>query len=183
MNTHPGSRIFCLTLANLVATIFASSPLLAQDKIGYINIPRIINESEIGKQANAELNAQSQQREAEVKEKRLEIEGLNEKIRLAKQERPPDQIKLKIWGDALAQKNKELKRFLEDVKEELGQMERALVSGILLKADPVLKRIAQEKQFAIVLKNSNDLAYLNPSYDLTNEIIKALNPAKTAPKH
>ncbi len=87
MNTHPGSRIFCLTLANLVATIFASSPLLAQDKIGYINIPRIINESEIGKQANAELNAQSQQREAEVKEKRLEIEGLNEKIRLAKQER------------------------------------------------------------------------------------------------
>jgi Skp family chaperone for outer membrane proteins len=57
-------------------------------------------------------------------------------------------------------------------------MGKELVARILRKVDPLLEKIAKKRDYTIIIKDPNALAYLSPKADLSDEVVKSLNAAR-----
>ncbi len=133
----------------------------AQDKVGYINLQRLVNESTMGKTARADIQKLRSEKETLLKNKLKEIKT----DAATRQERTK----------ALNKATKEYQRLAEDAKEDLTNEDNELVAIILQKADGVLKSVAKSKKYAIILKDANAIGYLDPSVDITDDVLKELN--------
>ena len=145
----------------------------AQDKVGYINLQRLVNESTMGKAARAEIEKLRSEKETLLKNKLKEINDLRDLIN--KEGDKIDAATRQERIKALNKANKEYQRLAEDAKEDLTNEDNELVAIILQKADGVLKSVAKSKKYAIILKDANAVGYLDPSVDITDDVLKELN--------
>ncbi|MCK4820106.1 OmpH family outer membrane protein [bacterium] len=145
----------------------------AGGKVGYINLQRLVNESRIGQAAKKEIQKLRKQKETVVANKLREINQLRELINKERDRMTPGERRNKL--ETLQKAYKEYQRLFADAKEDILREDRELVSIILNKADPVLKKVAKKKKYTIILKDPNAVGYLDPSVDITDEIIEELN--------
>ena len=163
-----------LVLFSLVLAGALFCPLLqAADKVGYINLQRLVSESEMGKAARADILKLRKEREASVTAKLKEINRLKEQVNTRGDTMPVDEKRDKI--EALQKAYKEYQRMVADAKEDIGREDRQLVAIILSKADAVLKRVAKKQKYTIILKDPNAVGYLDPEVDITDNVLKELN--------
>ncbi|TAN43304.1 MAG: OmpH family outer membrane protein [Nitrospirae bacterium] len=162
----------------LIAAIFTTAAANAGDRIAYINLPLIIAESDMGKQAREEFNKTKASMEGEIKEKIKELEALNTELQKERKKDPVDEKKIAGVIEKLQQKNKEYERLAADLKEELAKKDRELVRQILEKVAPILTELAASKGYAVIFKSAADLAYVAPDADITKEVIDRLNKIK-----
>lgn len=162
----------------IIAVFLFCISAYAEDKVGYINVQRTVSETNLGKEARAQIEKLTTQRNKEIEEKNKELESLNNKLLAERQKKNPDLSKIRELIDEIQQKDKELKRFVADAREELTKMDRELANEILQKADPVLREIAKKRGYSIIIKDPNALAYLDSKVDITEEVIKELNKLK-----
>ena len=158
----------------MAAAVWCSSAFAADpQRVGYINLQRLVNESKMGKDAREDLIKMRKQREDVVAKKLKEINSLKEDLndRGGKMDAAVRQDKLSLLQKAY----KEYQRMVADAKEDITREDRTLVNTILQKADPVLKKIAKKQKFAIILKDPNAVGYLDPSADITDDVLKELN--------
>lgn len=156
-----------------VMLLALSSVSYAQDKVGYINLQRLVNESTMGKAARAEIEKLRSEKETLLKNKLKEINDLRELIN--KEADKMDVATRQERIKALNKANKEYQRLAEDAKEDLTNEDNELVAIILQKADGVLKSVAKSKKYAIILKDANAIGYLDPGVDITDDVLKELN--------
>jgi outer membrane protein len=145
----------------------------AQDKVGYINLQRLVNESTMGKTARAEIQKLRSEKETLLNNKLKEINDLRDLIN--KEGDKMDTATRQERTRALNRAAKEYQRLAEDAKEDLTNEDNELVAIILQKADGVLKSVAKSKKYAIILKDANAIGYLDPSVDITDDVLKELN--------
>ncbi|MBU1195724.1 MAG: OmpH family outer membrane protein [Proteobacteria bacterium] len=67
------------------------------------------------------------------------------------------------------------KKMVGQAREDIAREDRQLVAEILKKADGVLKAVAKEKKFTIILKDPNAIGYLDESVDITTQVLAGLN--------
>jgi len=145
----------------------------AADKVGYINLQRLVNESTMGKAARAEIQKMRKQREEIVSNKLWEVNNL--KSLLTEKGAAMDPVEKRSKIEKLRSAYKEYQRLLADAKEDILREDRELVAIILKKADGVLKRVAKKRKYTIILKDPKAIGYLDPSVDITDEVLKGLN--------
>jgi len=145
----------------------------AEDGVGYINLQRLVNESAMGKAARADIEKMRSEKEAMLKDKVKEINDLKDLIN--KEGDKMDAATRRDKAKALNKANKEYQRLVDDAKEDLTNEDNEVVAIILQKADDVLKKVAKNKKFAIILKDANAIGYLDPSVDITDDVLKELN--------
>ncbi len=141
-------------------------------KVGYINLQRLVNESKMGKNAREDIAKLREKKEKEVTRRQEEITKLRDRINEdddmssgRRQQRVEDLQKL----------YKEYQRLVQDAKEDIVREDRQLVQIILEKADGVLKKVAKDKEFTIILKDPNAVGYLDASVDITEDVLKELD--------
>jgi outer membrane protein len=166
-------RVIFSIVCCFVMLLILSAVSFAQDKVGYINLQRLVNESTMGKAARAEIEKLRNEKETLLKNKLKEINDIRELINKEgdKMDVATRQKRIK----ALNKANKEYQRLAEDAKEDLTNEDNELVAIILQKADGVLKSVAKSKKYAIILKDANAIGYLDPSVDITDDVLKELN--------
>jgi outer membrane protein len=157
----------------LVTAMLALAPSNVEAKVGFINLQRLVNESKMGQSARSEFQKMRQEKERVVAAKLQEVNELRDLINQAGDQMSPQDKRNKLL--ALQKANKEYQRLVSDVKEDILREDRQLVSIILQKADGVLKKVAQRLNYTIILKDANVIGYLDPSVDITDEVIKELN--------
>ncbi len=169
-----GRRII-LSVAFCVAMILGSSMLsyAADNKVGYINLQRLVNESEMGKKAKQDIQQLRSEKETELKGKLKEINELRALIN--EQGETMDFAERRDKAQELNRAYKDYQRLLEDAKEDISNEDQELVAIILQKADPVLKDVAKKQRYTIILKDANAIGYLDPSADITDDVLKELN--------
>jgi outer membrane protein len=145
----------------------------AESKVGFINLQRLVNESRMGQAARADIRRLRSDREAAINRKLQEVNDLRRLLneqgsRMALQERRDRTADLQ-------RVSKEYQRMLADAKEEIVREDRQLVADILSKADRVLKEIARQGGYTLIIKDPNAIGYLDPSVDITNEVVEELN--------
>ena len=162
------SASICIALILGITTVS-----IAADKVGYINLQKLINDSEMGKAAKNNIQKLRQEREALLKEKLAEVNKLKDYINKEGSKMDPNESRdqVQLFNKAY----KDYQRLLADAKDDIANEDRDLVAVILQKADPVLKKVARQKEYTIILKDPNAIGYLDPGVDITDDVLKELN--------
>jgi len=158
---------------SLVIGMVCGHAVVAADKVGYINLQRLVNESEMGQAAKAEIQKLRKEKEQAAAARLQEINRLKEKINAPDSKLSTAERREKM--EAFQKAYKDYQRLVADAKEDIAREDRQLVSIILDKADGVLKKVAKKQKYAIILKDPNAVGYLDPEVDVTDEVLKELN--------
>jgi len=149
---------------------------LSENKVGYINLQRLVNESKMGKDGRADIQKMRQDKQAMLTTKLRDINKLRDFINKEGAKMLPAERRAKV---ELVQKlYKEYKQLVADAKGEIIRKDRELVSVILEKANDILKNVAKRTKFAIILKDPNAIGYLDPKVDITDQVLKELKKKK-----
>jgi outer membrane protein len=165
-----------LALFVTICVIVAMSvpALAAEVRVGVIDLIRVIDLSEPGKKAKAELQAKLAAAEAAVKEKQEEILRLKDEI-----ERQAPMLS----ATALAEKKRqyedellELQRMAEDYDYQLQNQYYELTAIIFTQLSEVIEEIGQSGGYTLILEKSGaSVIYFPESIDITDEVIRELN--------
>jgi len=165
-----GIRLLAASCA-LLASVSAGS---AQTKLAIINLQRAVLESAEIKKASAEL-------EAKYKPKQQAIEKLQKEIQALQQNLQTNAGKLtqQAEADLTAQgqrKQRELTRLTEDLQADVERERNEILSRSSQRMQEVVKKLAEEKGFDVVVDVSNTV-FFKPGLEITTESIAAYDKA------
>ena len=167
-------RGFVTGMCVFIAAVFLLCGVsYAEQKVGYINLQRLVNESKMGEAAKKDIEKLRMQRQTTVNNKLTEVNKL--KDLLEKSGKGMSAKERKDVTESLQKVYKEYQRLLADAREEITREDRELVAVILEKADGVLKAVARKQKYTMILKDPNTVGFLDPSVDITDDVVKELN--------
>jgi outer membrane protein len=162
-------RLFALMIVLLM-----SSYAYAEDgiKIGYVDLQRALNESDIGKSAKSELEGMMKVRQELINDKIREKEqrqeefekqamALSEKVRIERQE------ELKLL-------ERDIKRLIDDINVKMQKIQRDKEREIIQGIDSVISEIGKEQGYSIILP-IDVILYSEDDADLTDMVIERFN--------
>ncbi|MBI5591290.1 MAG: OmpH family outer membrane protein [Deltaproteobacteria bacterium] len=150
------------------------SPAADVAKIGMIDFQKILEVSEAGKTAQAEINKQGKQMETDLKDKGAEIEAIEKKI---------ERESLLMSKDALEEKQREIRiktsnfkaiqqRYLEDFKA----LENQSISRIQKEVTALVQDIGKNEGYTMIVeKRTSGAVYTPLSMDITDAVILIYN--------
>ena len=165
-------------LVAAMASILAGIPLTAQEvlpgKVGVFNADRIMAESQPGQQALALFNQLRDQRIGELNVQRDQINTLQQQA-LSVTPGSPDAVRLQreVENSMLR-----LERLQQDVEQELAQRQNELTSGITQTITEVITLMGEEEGYTFIFNAiQSGLVYVDPTMDITDEIIRRVDAA------
>jgi len=148
----------------------------ADDTVGFINLKKLLYDSQVGKEAIQDYMALRQKKEKAIAAKQKEFNDLKQALDQGGSKMKDSERAEKM--DRLRKLGREYERMVEDAKKDLQDEDRELINVVFSKADRALKIVAQKKGYAIILKDPNAMGYLDPRVDITADVIKELNRQK-----
>ncbi len=154
----------------LAALLAASLPALAQPKVGYVDVDRVLRESKMAQQAQKTM-------EAEFSPRDRELAKLVEQFNKMKADLDKDYVTL---GDlerqkrerALSDANVELQRKQREFSEDLNQRRNEELAAVLARAGDAVKQLAEAENYDIVFREA---VWISPAINITDKVIKALD--------
>jgi outer membrane protein len=141
-------------------------------KIGYIDIQKVIAESQAGKRARDRFQAQVKKAEADIQKERQEIErlkaDLDKKGPLLK-----DEERRNLESD-LQKRSVNLQRSMSDYQQELQVKNNEMMSDILKELEKIVNEVGKADKFTLILERSQIL-YSDQGIDITNKVIETYN--------
>jgi len=169
--------VLLLVTCHLSLVTFSSAAELM--KIGYIDLQRIVYESEAGKKAKSELDALIKSKQAVVDEKRKTLEKLKSDLEKQASALSPEARKAK--QDEYEKNEREFLRFAQDSETELRKKDAELKEMIVKEVFELMDKIGKEEGYTMILDRSM-VIYGNKEIDITNIIIKKYNESKAGSK-
>lgn len=171
-----------MTLGLLVALAVGGTAFGQGSRIGFVNSQDILYQTDEGKEGLAAL-------EQYMAEKRQEFDTRNKELSDLQQDYQFKRGTLSTDAAAemerqIQQKQVALKRFQEDIQEDLNQRQDRLMQALSQKVQQVIADYAKEKAFDAIFMRDQSQAWVDPALDVTADIIARYNsryPGKAAP--
>ena len=157
----------------LLQLVIMSPNLFAQTKLGYVKVDEVIRKANIAKQAEDRLKKEFAPRDNELKKMGAKLKNLAGKFD-KEQSVMTNSDKKKLQRE-ISNLEKEIQRKQREAREDLTQRKNEELAAVVEKARAVIKKIAVEEKFDLILENS---VYASPNVDITQKVIKALNDQK-----
>ena len=164
-------RVF--SIATVMIFLAGSASFAGNNKVGFINLQRLVNESQMGKSAREDILKLRREKEKAAAARLNRINRLRSDLNTNAASMTTTEKQDRI--ETLKKLYKEYQRMVADAKEDITREDRELVTLILKKADGELKKVARKKKFSIILKDPNAIGYLEPDVDITDLVLKELN--------
>jgi outer membrane protein len=158
----------------VILACLAAAPVLAADvaKIGVVNFQKILEESNAGKAAKAELKTARERMESDLKAKGAEIEDLRKRI---------ENESMVMSKEMREEKNREVRIKMNDFKTlqkqyttDLQGLERNLMKKMQTEIAGLVEEIGKKEGYLLIVSNLGVL-YAPDSIDITDKIIQKLN--------
>lgn len=157
----------------LAIFLFAGSPAQgAEQKIGYVNLQKALNECQAGMKAKDDLKEDAQKREEELNKKQEELKKFKEEI----------DKKSAVWNkETKDAKEKEFKakssefqkKFME-YGEDLNKRKQETEARIIKELRETVEELAKKKGYTFVFERSvGGLLVAPKDADMTDEVIKS----------
>lgn len=158
----------------IAVLVLSGSVASAQEgiKIGFIDIQRVISESQAGKQAKERFQAQVKKAEADVVKERQDLE----KLRADMEKKGPllkDEERRNLEAD-YQRRSVNLQRAMSDYQQELQQKNNEMMSDILKQLEQIVTEVGKADKFTLILERSQIL-YSDQGIDITNKVIESYN--------
>ncbi len=138
----------------------------------YVDMQKIINESNKGKQAKSLIESKINQAKSKIEKMRKEIEKIKQELQtpvLSKQEKEKKE-------DLLQQKIRDLQRFQQDAQMEVANLERKYTAEIIKEVVKLIQNYRKEKNIPMIVEvREAGVIAADEKYDLTDRIIKLYN--------
>lgn len=171
-----------LIVAGAVATAaLLALPATAQ-KVGVIEVQRIVQESAVGKESLARIQKVQGTKQEELVKRQNELRDLEKKIQEQGKSLSEDAME-KAQKDYQA-RALELKRFQDDAQRELEDLQRKELGELEKRVLPVIEAVSKELGYTLVFnKFQSGLLHADPAVDITDAVIQKFNTAiAAAPK-
>jgi outer membrane protein len=154
--------------------VFGYSLSHAQEriKIGYIDIQKVISESQAGKRARDRFQAQVKKAESDIMKERQDIERLKAEL----DKKGPllkDDERRNIEAD-LQKRSVNLQRSMSDHQQELQVRNNEMMSEILKELEKIVNEVGKAEKFTLILERSQIL-YSDQGIDITAKVIESYN--------
>jgi outer membrane protein len=160
----------------LVVLIFALAPSFAfaqeRVKIGFIDVQRVIAESQAGKRAKDRFQAQIKKVEGDLQKERQDLERLKADIEKKGPLLKEDERR-NLEAD-FQKRSVNLQRTMGDYQEELRQKESQMMTDILKELEQVVAEVGKAEKFTLILERSQIL-YSDQGIDITSRVIESYN--------
>ncbi len=163
---------FIAALFMLAALCAASASVLAQPKVGYVDVDRVLRESKAAQQAQKAIETEFAPRDRELA--RLADKVTKMKTELEKDSASLGELERQKRERALGDANLDLQRKQRDFSEDLNQRRNDELATVLARAGDAVKQVAEAENIDIVFKEA---VWINPAINITDKVIKALDEA------
>ena len=147
-------------------------------KIGWVDIQRVIAESDAGKKAKERFQAHVKKAEADLLKEKQEVERAKSEL----EKKGPllrEEEKRNMEMD-LQRRYVNYQRSMQDMQQELRQREGEMTAAILKDLEKVVNEIGKSEQFTLIFERSQIL-YSDQGIDITGKVIELYN-SRTAGK-
>lgn len=141
-------------------------------KIGYIDIQKVISESQAGKRARDRFQAQVKKAEGDIIKERQDIERLRADL----EKKGPllkDEERRNMESD-LQKRSVNLQRSMSDYQQELQGKNNEMMSDILKELEKIVNEVGKAEKFTLILERSQIL-YSDQGIDITQKVIETYN--------
>ncbi len=171
--------VACAALAAAPAALAAPAEGTPQ-KIGVIEVQRIIQESAIGKEALSRVQKLQQSKQEDLAKRQKELRDLEQRIQEQGKSLSEDAME-KLQKDYQA-KAVDLKRFQDDAQRDLEDAQRKELKTLEDRIMPVINALGKEMGYYLIFNKFNSgLLYAADDADITNAIITRFNMQIAAP--
>ncbi len=163
----------CILLI-LIATLLGAGPGLCADvaKIGVVEIQRLFENSDGGKEIKAEITAKGKAMEAELKEKGAEIEELKKRL---------EREALVMSKEMREEKEREFRIRVNDIKTlqkryetELQDIQKRLMKDLRSETLTIIEEIGKSGGYLLII-DKRGVLYSPSTIDITDDVIKEYN--------
>ena len=153
------------------ALLGAGGPALAQSKVGFVSLERILREAPAAQRAQKKLEQEFSKRGQDVSKMAEQLKKLQEdmdrnSVTMSESDR---QRREREFGEL----NREFQRKQREFNEDLAQRRNQELSEVIQRANLAVKQIAEAENLDVVLQNEH-VVWASPRIDITDKVIKAL---------
>ena len=156
----------------IIFFLFFCTNIFAEDKIVYLDVNRLLNESEAGKYLNSELNKINNSNVEEFKKIETTIKSEEENILKQKNILKTEEFNSKV--DELRDKYKSYQDFKNNKNEEINKIRNDAGSKILKIVNEILSDYSTDKEISLIIEKKN-IVIGKTHLDVTEDILKLLN--------
>jgi outer membrane protein len=152
----------------------AAPAVIGPAKIAFVNIQVAVATSEEGKKEDATLQQFIDAQSKVLQDRQKALEALRNQFDIQGTKLSDDARQ--DLTDAIDAKNTELERFQQDTSADINKRRQKYQTAIARKFLTVIDRLAKDKGLnAVQFMDQNRDAYIDPSLDITVEVIKSYN--------
>jgi outer membrane protein len=152
----------------------AAAQAQVQEKMGYVDLQRALNEVEEGKAAKARLKERFDRSQAQLDKEQKALQAKKEE--LDKKRMAMDEATLRKQLEELDRELVRVSGLYAKLQKELSDEERKATGEIFAKMRQVIAQIAEQEGLTFVFEvNESGLLYAPPALDLTNELVRRYN--------
>jgi outer membrane protein len=176
MRNSIAGRFIVLFSALVVFCFFAGLASAADSiKIGYVDMEKLINQSDEAKKAMSTLEALKASNDKELEKRVATARKMAEEFKKQQNILSDDAKKVKI--DELEKMDRDIRRFDSDSATELQKKQRELGNSIVEELQGIIQKLGQEGDYTLIL-HSTVLLYSSKGIDITDTVLKRYNDMK-----
>ena len=165
------SRPWLLFLLGVLA--FAAQAHAEDFRVGFVNTDRVFREANSAKEAQSRLEQEFAKREKELNDMGTALKTASDKF---EREAPTlSEAQRSQRQKALVDQDRDFQRKRREFQEDLNARKSEELQQVLDRANRVVKQVAEQEKYDLILQEA---VYINPKYDITDKVIKALNASK-----
>jgi outer membrane protein len=160
-------QVFALAAAlGCVGQSFAQ----AEGRIGFVNLDRILRDAAPAQRAQKKIEAEFSKRDQEMAKLAEQLKRMQESIE--KNGMTMSESERRNREREFAEMNREFQRKQREFREDLNQRRNEELSGILERANRVVRQIAETEKYDIIFQEA---VFASPRIDITDKVIRALD--------
>ena len=165
------SRPWLVFLLGVLA--FAAQAHAEDFRVGFVNTDRVFREANSAKAAQSRLEQEFAKREKELNDMGTALKTASDKF---EREAPTlSEAQRSQRQKALVDQDRDFQRKRREFQEDLNARKSEELQQVLDRANRVVKQVAEQEKYDLILQEA---VYINPKYDITDKVIKALNSSK-----
>jgi outer membrane protein len=166
-----------LAFALALFTLLGAGPALAQTRIGFVSLDRILRDAAPAQRAQKKIEAEFAKRDQELTKTADQIKRMQENldknaVTMSESERSRRE---REFNDA----NREFQRKQREFREDLNTRRNEELSTIIARSNEVIRKLAETEKLDVVFQN-DQVVWASPKIDITDKVIKALEDSKPA---
>ena len=172
-------KVLCMLV--MVSFLVCGASAVAADKIAFVNIKKILFESEAGKEAAQNLKKYVDSKKAQIQEKETELEKL--KSHLEKQRSILTEAAYREKELSYQKKFRDYKRFIEDANDEMKLRDQQVTQGLIPNIQKVINDIGKKEGHSAIFDiGTSGLFYNSAQNDITDRVIDQFNKSYRSSK-